>query len=69
MLLSNVTQFVQSISKVVAGSKAGSGVKAVLRPTCGEVMVRHQPKSTQRSSMIRALISQSSPRDCRRAAW
>ena len=38
----NVTQFLQNITKVVAGSKKGSGIKGVMRPTCGEVMARHQ---------------------------
>ena len=49
--------FSKTLSKATAGSKAWSGIKGVTRPTCGKVMVRHQAKSTQRSSMIRAFVS------------
>ena len=57
MLCSNVTQLFQDITKVVAYIKARNRIKRVMRPTCGEVMVRHQAKCTQRSSMIRTFVS------------
>ena len=53
----NVSQFFQNITYFVAGSKAGSGIKGMTRPTCGEVLVRHQADSTKRSSMIGTFIS------------
>ena len=54
----NVSQFFPNITKVVAGSKAVSGIKGVMRPACGEVMARHKAESAKRNSMISTFISQ-----------
>ena len=35
----------QLLGTQTPASKAGSGIKGVMRPTCGEVMARHQAES------------------------
>ena len=53
-LCSNVTQFLQDINKVAAGSKT----RRMMCPTCRAVMTSHQTKGAKHSSMICTLISQ-----------